>query len=217
MNRPPDISINRLAVYLRFLEGFVEEKGADSTINSEELARFLDINPHQIRKDLSYFGKFGERGKGYRAEELRDKLRKILGLEKKWNLCLCGMGNLGSALFAYGGFRQLHLDIVAVFDNDPHKIGESVKGVKIFAPDKISRVAKQLHIDIAIIAVPPQAAQAVTDKLITAGVRAILNFAPVKLNVPASVKLRNVDLSTQLINLTYFLSCVKTLDKNKIL
>jgi len=206
MRRPPDISISRLAVYLRFLEDFVKEKGPHSTINSEELAKFLDINPHQIRKDLSYFGKFGERGKGYRPEELKDKLSQILGLAKKWNLCLCGMGNLGSALFAYQGFRQLHLDIVAIFDNDPDKIGKAVRGVKIFSSDKISRVVKQLNINIAIVAVPPQAAQAVTDKLTSAGVRAILNFAPTKLDVPASVKLRNVDLSTQLINLTYFLS-----------
>lgn len=206
MRRPPDISISRLAVYLRFLEDFVKEKGPHSTINSEELAKFLDINPHQIRKDLSYFGKFGERGKGYRPEELKDKLSQILGLAKKWNLCLCGMGNLGSALFAYQGFRQLHLDIVAIFDNDPDKIGKAVRGVKIFSSDKISRVVKQLNINIAIVAVPPQAAQAVTDKLTSAGVRAILNFAPTKLDMPASVKLRNVDLSTQLINLTYFLS-----------
>jgi redox-sensing transcriptional repressor len=206
MKRPPDISISRLAVYLRFLEDFVKEKGAHSTINSEELAKFLDINPHQIRKDLSYFGKFGERGKGYRAEELKDKLSRILGLEKKWNLCLCGMGNLGSALFTYQGFRQLHLDIVAIFDNDPDKAGKSIRGVKVYSPGQISRVVKQLGVNIAIIAVPPQSAQAVTDKLTSAGVRAILNFAPTKLSVPASVKLRNVDLSTQLINLTYFLS-----------
>lgn len=206
MRQPPDISISRLAVYLRFLEDFVKEKGPDSTINSEELAKFLDINPHQIRKDLSYFGKFGERGKGYRPEELRDKLRQILGLAKKWNLCLCGMGNLGSALFAYQGFRQMRLDIVAIFDNAPEKIGKTIKGVKIFSPERISRVVKQLDINIAIVAVPPRAAQAITDKLIAAGVRAILNFAPIKLSAPASVKLRNVDLSMQLINLTYFLS-----------
>jgi redox-sensing transcriptional repressor len=217
MKRPPDISISRLAVYLRFLDDFVKEKGENSTINSEELARSLDINPHQIRKDLSYFGKFGERGKGYRAEELRDKLKQILGLAKEWRLCLCGMGNLGSALFAYQGFRQLHLDIVAVFDNDPEKIGKTIKGIKVFSPDKISRVVRQLNIDIAIVAVPASTAQAVTDKLVKAGIRAILNFTPTRLNVPVSVKLRNVDLSTQLINLTYFLSSCKTLDKSNIL
>ena len=116
------------------------------------------------------------------------------------------MGNLGSALFAYQGFRQMRLDIVAIFDNAPEKIGKTVKGVKIFSPESIKRVVKQLNIDIAIIAVPPREAQAVTDKLIAAGVRAILNFAPIKLNAPARVKLRNVDLSMQLINLTYFLS-----------
>jgi len=115
MKRPPDISISRLAVYLRFLEDYIKDKGTKSTVNSEELARFLDISPHQIRKDLSYFGKFGERGLGYRIEELKDNIHQILGLRRKWRLCLCGMGNLGSALFSYRGFRQIHLDIVAIF------------------------------------------------------------------------------------------------------
>ena len=206
MKRAPEISISRLALYLRFLEDYIKEKGPQSTINSTELAQFLDINPHQIRKDLSYFGKFGERGVGYRTEELRDKIIRILGLSKKWNLCLCGAGNLGSALLAYRGFKQMHLDIVAIFDNSPEKIGKTVQGVKVYSPESISSVAERLNIDIAIIAVPLTSAQKIADNLIKAGVRAILNFAPAKLNVPRNVKLRNVDLSTELINLTYFLS-----------
>ncbi len=206
MKQPPDISISRLAVYLRFLEEYKKDKGSKSTINSEELARFLDMNHHQIRKDLSYFGKFGERGLGYRIEELKEKISKILGLDRKWNLCLCGMGNLGSALFAYRGFKQMHLNIVAIFDNDAKKIGKYIQGIRVYGPKNIPTVAKKFNIDIAIIAVPQTAAQEIANKLVKAGIRAILNFAPVKLNVPKSVKLRNADLSTELIQLVYFLS-----------
>lgn len=209
MRRPPDISISRLAVYLRFLEEYKKETSYKSAINSEELAKFLEINPHQIRKDLSYFGKFGERGLGYRIEELKDKINQILGLDRKWNLCLCGIGNLGSALFAYRGFREINLNIVAVFDNDPKKIGRSVRGVKIYDPRNMVSVVKKLNIDVAIIAVPQTSAQEITNKLVKAGIRAILNFAPLKLNVPKGVKLRNVDLSTELIHLVYFLSSWK--------
>lgn len=218
MKRPPDISISRLSLYLRFLEKYSAEKGEKSTINSEELAGFLNINPHQIRKDLSYFGKFGERGLGYRVGELKEKISRILGLSKKWNLCLCGLGNLGRALFAYQGFKEMHLTIVAIFDNDPKKIGKIIQGIKIYSVSDIPGVVKKQNIDIAIVAVPVSSAQEITNKLSRAGVRAILNFAPVKLNVPGHVKLRNADLSTELINLTYFLSDKsKNLDKNKML
>ena len=206
MPRPPDISITRLAVYLRFLEDYSEENYGRATINSEELARFLDMNPHQIRKDFSYFGKFGERGVGYRIKEQKDAIRQILGLHKKWNLCLCGLGNLGSALFAYRGFREMNLNIVAVFDDDPKKVGKTIQGIEVFLPKHIKHLVKQLHIAIAIIAVPSLEAQGIVDKLTVAGIRAILNFAPVKLNAPTRVKLRNVDLATELINLTHFLS-----------
>lgn len=209
MKRPPDISISRLAIYLRCLEEYKKEKSQKSTINSEELARFLDINPHQIRKDLSYFGKFGERGLGYRIDELKDKINQILGLGRKWNLCLCGMGNLGSALFAYRGFREMNLNIVAIFDNDPQKIGKNIRGLKIYDPKNMVSVARKLNIDIAIVAVPQTSAQEMTNRLVKAGIRAILNFAPLKLNVPKSVKLRNADLSTELIHLVYFLSSQK--------
>lgn len=209
MRRPPEISISRLAIYLRFLEDYIKEKGKNATISSAELANFLDRNPHQIRKDLSYFGKFGKQGLGYRAQELKDRISLILGLNKTWNLCLCGMGNLGSALFAYRGFKQMRLNIVTIFDNDVKKIGKIIHGVKVYRPESIPAVAKKLGIDIAVIAVPAQAAQKIVDELICAGVRAILNFAPIKLNTPKNVRLRNVDLSTELINLTYFLSSLK--------
>lgn len=206
MRSAPEIAVNRLAVYLRFLEDYAKNKGSSATINSQELAESLDINPHQIRKDLSYFGKFGSRGIGYRAGELRDKIRQILGLNKRWNLCLCGLGNLGSALFTYRGFRKKNLHIVAIFDNDPKKIGRVFKGVKVYHPKDIFSVAKKLQIEIAIITTPSDAAEEITARLLKAGIRAILNFAPVKLSIPRESRVRSVDLSTELNNLTYFLS-----------
>ncbi len=206
MKRPPDISISRLAIYLRFLEGYLKEKGQKSTINSGELARYLDMSPHQIRKDLSYFGKFGERGIGYHVGELKDNIAKILGLNEKWNICLCGAGNLGSALCAYRGFREINLNIVALFDNDSRKVGKYIDGIKVYSHKSITPVVKKLKIDMAIIAVPLESAQNIADRLVVAGVRAILNFAPLKLNVPKRIKLRNVDLSIELVNLTHFLS-----------
>lgn len=209
MNRPPEISISRLFIYLRFLEDYIKEKGVNSTINSAQFAQHLDINHHQIRKDFSYFGKFGERGVGYRAQELKEKINQILGLSRKWRLCICGAGNLGSALLAYRGFRQMNLNIVAIFDNDSKKIGKRIEGVKVYKVAHIGKIAKELKIDIAIVAVPVAYAQEIADYVIKSGIRAILNFAPVKLNVPKNVKLRNVDLSTELINLTYFLSSLK--------
>lgn len=206
MKQPPQISISRLALYLRFLEDYLLEHGANSTIKSTQLARFLKINPHQIRKDLSYFGKFGERGIGYRVEELKNKISRILGLNRNWRLCLCGMGNLGSALFAYRGFKQMRLTILAVFDSDPKKIGKVIKNVRIYSVENIPEVVKKLKIDIAVITAPGIAAQSIADKLAGSGIKAILNFAPIKLTVPERIKLRNVDLSTEFNYLTYFLS-----------
>lgn len=206
MKKVPDISIRRLALYLRFLEDYSREKDSKVTINSEELAHFLEINPHQIRKDLSYFGKFGERGIGYRIEELKEKIANILGLNREWNICLCGMGNLGTALFSYKGFKQMRLNIVAIFDSDEKKHGKETHGIRIYGIEQISKIIKQKNIEIAIIAVPAYAAQEIADRLVKSGIRAILNFAPVKLSVREDIKLRNVDLSTEFVNLTHFLT-----------
>jgi redox-sensing transcriptional repressor len=209
LNRPPEISVSRLAVYLRFLEDYSRQPGAKNTINSQDMAGFLDLNPHQIRKDFSYFGKFGERGVGYRIPELVAKMRRVLGLDRSWNLCLCGMGNLGSALFAYQGFREKNLNIVAVFDTNPAKVGKMIRGVMVYHPKKIREVVKRSKIEIAILAVPSPAAQEIANDLVSAGVRAVLNFAPLKLTLPKDVGLRNVDFSTDLSNLTHFLSRIK--------
>ena len=209
MKRPPEIAITRLAMYLRLLEDYASEKDAKSAINSSELAHLLDMNPHQIRKDLSYFGKFGERGIGYRIDELKEKIRRILGLDAQWNLCICGMGNLGAALCAYRGFKAMRLAVVVGFDNDPKKVRKEINGVKVHSVGSIPLLVKKLSITMAIIAAPAYAAQGIVDTLVKAGVRAILNFAPVSLSAPAHVKLRNVDLSAELVHLTYFLSAAK--------
>lgn len=202
--RVPEISISRLSLYLRALKAISE--GGNQTISSYELAKETGMSPDKVRKDLSYFGQFGRRGIGYSVNELTESITQILGLNKHWNVAICGAGNLGSALAAYKGFAKMGFKIVAVFDNDPKKIGKSWGKAKIFHPEQIPQVAKEKKIEIAIITVPVDTAQSVIDKFVKAGIKAILNFAPVKLSLPRDVKLRNVDLSMELVGLTYFLS-----------
>lgn len=200
----PEISISRLSLYLRGLKAVSE--GGNQTISSYQLAKETGMKPDKVRKDLSYFGQFGRRGIGYSVNELTDTITRILGLNKQWNVAICGAGNLGSALATYKGFAKMGFKTAAVFDNDPKKIGKSWGKAKIFHPKQIPRVTKQKKIEIAIIAVPADAAQSVIDKFIRAGIKAILNFAPAKLSLPKDVKSRNVDLSMELVNLTHFLS-----------
>jgi redox-sensing transcriptional repressor len=208
MKTPPDIVIHRLALYLRFLEDCIREN-TSATINSQYLSRKLHIPAHQIRKDLSFFGKFGAAGIGYGSQDLLKKIRDILGVDKPWDLCICGVGNLGTALLMYKGFRENNLNIVAAFDSDIRKIGRRKQGVTVYDIGKMPGILKRLRVDIAIIATPAAVAQEIADALVECRVRAILNFAPAKLTVPAHVKLRSVDLSTELINLTYFLCAAR--------
>ena len=202
--RVPEISISRLSLYLRALKAISE--GENETISSYELAKETGMSPDKVRKDLSYFGQFGRRGIGYSVNELTENITQILGLNKRWNVAICGVGNLGSALAAYKGFAKMGFKVAAVFDNDPKKIGKSWGKVKIFHPEQIPRVTKQKRIEIAIITVPADATQSVIDKFVRAGIKAILNFAPAKLSLPPDVKLRNVDLSMELVSLAHFLS-----------
>lgn len=205
MKRPSKDTISRLALYLRTLQELSKTK-ATPTISSQDLARELNIGPDQLRRDLWYFGQFGRRGVGYSIESLKSKISQILGLDKSWNVCICGAGNLGSALLAYKGFKEQNLNIAACFDVDPNKIYKKKSGVKIYPLKDIKRIVKLLNIEIAIIATPAAAAQAIVERLVSCNVRAILNFAPIKPTAPKYVKLRNVDLSTELFNLTHFLS-----------
>lgn len=197
----PEATIIRLSVYSRHLTE-VDRKGI-VTISSGDIAEGVGVSPAQVRKDLAYFGEFGTRGVGYNVKDLHRHILKILGLSQDWSVCLVGMGNLGLALTTYKGFRERGFIITSIFDNDPEKIGTVVNGVEVMPVDKLVEVAKANKTQIGIIAVPSQFAQETADKLVEAGVQAILNFAPVVLNVPPEVELRNVDLAVNLEVLTF--------------
>ncbi|MDO8747559.1 MAG: redox-sensing transcriptional repressor Rex [Candidatus Omnitrophota bacterium] len=205
MKKPSRDTISRMSLYLRALQELSQTQ-ASPTISSLGLSKELNISPDQLRRDLWYFGQFGRRGVGYSIDSLKNKISEILGLNKRWNICICGAGNLGSALLAYKGFKEQNLNISACFDADPKKIYKKKGGITIYPLEDMKKIIRSSCIEIAIIAAPVNAAQAIVDRLVSCDIKAILNFAPVKLSVPPKVKLRNVDLSTELFNLTYFLS-----------
>lgn len=205
--RIPEVCATRLSTYLRILKTSAGKRV--KTISSGALAAKINSNSAQVRRDLAYFGQFGRPGIGYDVEKLKKEITKILGLDRRWRCALVGAGNLGAALFAYRSFYKEGFEIKAIFDNDPAKVGRKWGCRQIEDPSRIPAVVKQRKIEIGIVAVPAEAAQDVTDKLIRSGIKAILNFAPVKLAVPGDVKLRNVDLSIELENLAYFLSKLK--------
>jgi len=199
----PEPTIARLPRYLRSFAEFNQQKKL--VISSKELAAVSSINPAQVRKDLAYFGQFGQRGVGYDVNTLDSKMREILGLHKVWKLALIGAGHLGTALLQYGGFSKAGFRVEAAFDVDPSKVGWELEGVRIWATPAIRQVVREKKIEIGIIAVPASQAQRVADELVDAGIRAILNFAPCVLSVPKSVLVRGVDLASELEHLTYFL------------
>ena len=200
----PEMTIRRLSVYTRCLQQ-LEEDGV-KTVSSQELAERFNLNSAQVRKDLAYFGEFGVRGIGYYVAGLKAELQKILGLDREWAVALVGFGNLGSALLRYKGFARQGFRIVAIFDDDPAKAGREVSGVPIFKSRDLGREVRARGIQIAIIAVPPEAAQAVTDQLVEAGIKAILNFAPSRLRAPRDTRLKHVDLSIELETLSFYLA-----------
>lgn len=200
----PEMTIRRLSVYTRCLLQ-LEEDGV-KTVSSQELADRFNLNSSQVRKDLAYFGDFGVRGIGYYVPGLKAELQRILGLDREWPVALVGFGNLGSALYHYRGFARQGFRIVAIFDEDPDKIDRTVEGTPIFATRDMTHEVRARGIQIAILAVPPEAAQAVTDLLVAAGIRALLNFAPARLKVPRDVRLKDVDLSIELETLSFYLA-----------
>jgi len=195
--------IARLSIYNRTLGKLHEE---EKIISSEELGERVGCSAAQIRKDFSYFGEFGETGKGYYVRDLKNAVSHILGTDKKWNVVLVGAGQLGSALLAYTGFKIRGFNIVAVFDNDLRKIGKKWEDVTIQDVAELPQAVKEKDIRIGIIAVPVSVSQNITDILTSSGIRAILNFAPASISVPEGVELLNVDLSTELEYLSYFLT-----------
>ena len=200
----PEMTIRRLSLYTRCLVQ-LEEDGI-KTISSQALAERFNLNSAQVRKDLAYFGEFGVRGIGYYVSGLKAELQKILNLDREWQVALVGYGNLGSALFRYKGFAKQGFRISAIFDDDPAKAGRSVDGVPILPTSDLAREVKARNLQIAIVAVPAESAQGVTDKLVAAGVKGVLNFAPSRIRVGKDVRLKNVDLSIELETLSFYLA-----------
>ncbi len=201
----PDIVIGRLPVYLRELDRMEHEAGRITT-SSHELAERLGISSAQIRKDLSHFGEFGKQGTGYHIRYLVDRLTEILRLTQEWPVALLGAGFLGHALASYRGFQRRGFVITCVFDNDPAKIGEAIGDLTVQSLDALEAAIADQGIRIAILAVPADAAQETTDRLVVAGVRAILSYAPVSLTVPPGVYVSYSDPVVQLQQMTYYLA-----------
>jgi redox-sensing transcriptional repressor len=175
------------------------------TVSSEALASRGSTTSAQVRKDLSFFGSFGKRGLGYSVPELVARLRDILGLERTYRVAVIGAGKMGSALVQYRGFQQRGFQIAAVYDSDPAKTGRTWNGLRVRPDDRIEDDLRHDPVDIAIIVTPAESAQGVADRLVGAGVRAILNFAPVQLNVPDTVVVKNVNMALELEALSYAL------------
>lgn len=199
-----ELTTNRLSIYLRCLRELAAE--GIRTVSSEELAEKFHLNSAQIRKDLAYFGEFGVRGVGYKVDSLCDHLTRILGLDKEYRIAIIGAGRLGTALADYYGFKQSNFKVVALFDTDTAKFGQKVGEVEIFDMKNFAQTARKVKIDVAIIAVPAGVAQEVLDQITRAGIKAIMNFAPVPLKTEADVKLKTVDLTISLESLSYFLA-----------
>lgn len=198
----PENTINRLSAYYRMLIHLAQR--GTPVISSKSLANILGMKDSQVRKDLSYFGKFGVRGEGYRVDSLSREILHILGLEKGRRVCLIGMGNLGSALAAYKGFSDFGFEIRAVFDSNPGKIGKNIRGHHCYPASEIKKIVKKEGVELAILTVPLEQAQLAANLVVEAGVKAILNFAPVRLNVPPQIRVDNVDLAMELKKLSYF-------------
>ncbi len=200
----PDIVIGRLPIYLRALTHLLE-KGQEFT-SSQELGRILGIGSAQIRKDLSHFGEFGKQGTGYEISYLREQISKILHVDKDWPVALVGFGDLGQAIAHYGGFANKGFHIKTIFEADAAKIGQAANGTIIQDVKDMSRVIAKQNIKMAVIAVPASVAQDVANKLIAAGVRAILSYAPITLNVPDDVRMQYIDPVLHLQRMTYYLA-----------
>jgi len=202
-NKIPDIIIGRLPVYLRALQR-LSEKGILTT-SSQELGEIIGISAAQIRKDISQFGEFGKQGTGYSIPFLIERLRDILKVDRVWEVIIVGMGDIGHALARYNGFSNRGFHISMVFDNDKEKIGQNVGEFEILDTATLPEKVKQNKVKIAMLTVPAAAAQEMTDHLVKAGVKAILNYAPISLNVPPGVHVQYIDPVTHLQRMTYYL------------
>ena len=200
----PEVVIQRLPLYVRALTQFAGS--GDDVISSEQLGQRLQMTPAQIRKDLSYFGRFGKQGRGYSVASLEQRLRSILGLDRAWNTMVIGMGRLGRAVVSYPGFAPEGFNIVAAFDADDSIVGETVSGLDIQSISDLAKTVKEKDIKIGIVTVPIEHAQEVIDTLVDAGIKSILNYAPLSPKVPEGVTVRGIDPVLSLQSMTYYIS-----------
>jgi redox-sensing transcriptional repressor len=199
----PNIIITRLPVYLRALQRMADN--GLKTTSSQEMGDRVGISAAQIRKDISQFGEFGKQGTGYSIDYLIDKLREILKVDRMWDVIIVGAGDMGHALARYQGFANRGFNVVMIFDNDKNKIGQKIGDFTIEDTANLVEKVKAADIKIAMLTLPASVAQSVTDKLVEAGVRAILNYAPISLSVPENVKVQHIDPATHLQRMTYYL------------
>jgi redox-sensing transcriptional repressor len=197
-------TIRRLSLYYRTLS--ILEKENHGTISSRELARREKLTPAQVRKDLSFFGSFGTRGLGYPVSELKSRIARILGIDRQWNVAMIGVGNIGSALVSYKEFQKQGFSIKVIFDNDQRKIGSNHKGLVVSDIKDMRRLLHEHNIEMVILAVPAIVAQYIVDEVVAAGIKAILNFAPINLAVPDDVFLRNENMAMELEYLSFAMS-----------
>ena len=200
--RIPEATVSRLPIYRRSLIELAARR--IPTVSSEQLAELAGVNAAKVRKDLSYLGSYGTRGVGYEVQSLLFEIERKLGLTNESPVVIVGLGNLGQALANYGGFRERGFPIVALVDADPAKVGNTIGGITIRAVDDLPAIVADRGVAVGIIATPATAAQSVADRLVTAGVRSILNFAPAVISVPGDVPLRKVDLATELQILSFY-------------
>jgi redox-sensing transcriptional repressor len=204
LRRIAESTIRRLSLYLSFLEE-IEARGV-ATTSSDDLAHLGGTTSAQVRKDLSFFGSFGKRGLGYSVPELSSQLREILGLGRQWRVCIIGAGKIGAALARYAGFAERGFIVSGVYDSDRAKIGTRWGDVTVRAETDLERDIASKHFQIAVLAVPGDAAQKLVDRLVHSGIKAILSFAPVQLTVPPDVALRAVNMAMELEGLTFALT-----------
>ncbi len=198
----PEATVARLPIYLRALVDIAESD--DPTISSEALAEAAGVNSAKVRKDLSHLGSYGTRGVGYDVAYLIHQIRRELGLTQHWPIVIAGIGNLGHALANYKGFSERGFQTVALVDADPAKVGEEVAGLAIRHVDELPAIVEDHRISIGVVCTPAGAVQDVVDRMIAAGIRSVLNFAPVVVNVPVGVSVRKVDLAIELQILAYY-------------
>ena len=203
----PEVVINRLPVYARALAELAA--AGEAVISSQALGELLDVTPAQIRKDLSYFGRFGKQGRGYNVQVLLSKLREILGIDRQWRVCLVGAGRLGQAIAEYGGFGPQGFEILAAFDANPEVVGRNLGTVPVFHSDDLDSFLRQNRVDIGIVSVPATEAQAVVNRLVAAGIRAILNYAPINAHVPHDVTIRHIDPVLAMQSMTFYIKRVE--------